>query len=368
VDCTFPFRRSVGTSASGGSRDLLAGHRDLNHVDGLLHQEGPSGRTASASGTGPSGTGCMGGRRLSGPPAKKGTFKPVHSRNLEKFCPDLVGSPVASLIRGRLESSAALHGDQLFFETCVKLVAASLARSTWKRYNSELSLWKRFCVSSRINDDIRNVNRWKIKFIVWGWESRGLTVSTIKAYLGALKKLDQLVKGFESGSGNLEGALFKGMENLKRGGKPVLPETHPVSVPDLRRIRDGLKFVNERLTGQTVWTCCLVAFWGAFRLGELLGKAERAFDRFSDLLWGDLELNTDRVVIKIKAPKTRGPPGNRAILFKIPDPTLCPVTALNRLHAPQQNLGLLDDRLPVFRKTGGKILTLPEIPRRGKQG
>ncbi len=173
--------------------------------------------------------------------------------------------------------------------------------------------------------------------------------------------MDQLVKGLESGSGNLEGVLFKGMENLKRGGKPVLPGTHPVSVPDLRRIRDGLKFVKERLTGQTVWTCCLVAFWGTFRLGELLGKAERAFDRFSDLLWGDLELNTDRVIIKIKAPKTRGPPGNRAILFKIPDPTLCPVTALNRLHASQQNLGLLDDRLPVFRKTGGKILTKREF-------
>ncbi len=137
------------------------------------------------------------------------------------------------------------------------------------------------------------------------------------------------MKGLESERGNLEKVLFKGMENIKQGGKPALPRTHPVSVPDLKRIREGLRSAKEKLTIQTVCTCCLVAFWGAFRLGELLGTTEGAFDRFSNLLWGDLELDSERVVVTIKAPKTGGPPGNRAILFKIPEPSLCPVTALN---------------------------------------
>jgi hypothetical protein len=47
---------------------------------------------------------------------------------------------------------------------------------------------------------------------------------------------------------------------------------------------------KEKLTRQSVWTCCLVAFWGAFRLGELLGKSEKIFDKFSDLQWGTLSL------------------------------------------------------------------------------
>jgi hypothetical protein len=130
----------------------------------------------------------------------------------------------------------------------------------------------------------------------------------IRAYLGALKKLEQLVRGLELERGNLEKVLFKGMENFKRGRKPALPGTHPVSVPDLKRIREGLRSAKEKLTGQTVCTCCLVAFWGAFRLGELLGKTEGAFDRFSDLLWGDLELDSERVVVTVKAPKTGPPP------------------------------------------------------------
>ncbi len=33
-----------------------------------------------------------------------------------------------------------------------------------------------------------------------------------------------------------------------------------------------------------MWTCCLVAFFGSFRLGELLSKKTRQFDKTSTLL------------------------------------------------------------------------------------
>jgi hypothetical protein len=69
---------------------------------------------------------------------------------------------------------------------------------------------------------------------------------------------------------------------------------------------------KEKLTSQSVWTCCLVAFWGAFRLGELLEKSEKIFDKFSDLLWGDIKFGKS----------------DEAVLFSIPDPGYCPVVAL----------------------------------------
>jgi hypothetical protein len=120
--------------------------------------------------------------------------------------------------------------------------------------------------------------------------------------------------------------LLRGMENLRMGKKKTRSDAVPVTPDTLKLIKKGLSRTKERLTGQTIWTCCLVAFWGAFRLGELLGKSELKFDKFSDLLWE-------------------------------PDEGLCPVRALRRLKASQGNLGLGESHLPVFRKSSGKFLT-----------
>jgi hypothetical protein len=82
----------------------------------------------------------------------------------------------------------------------------------------------------------------------------------------------------------------------------------------------------------------LTAFWGAFRLGELLGRSGYRFDGFSDLLWKDLKWGKDYVRITIKSAKVRGPPRNSALLFSIPDQKLCPVAALERLKNPKKTV------------------------------
>ncbi len=101
----------------------------------------------------------------------------------------------------------------------------------------------------------------------------------------------------------------------------------------------------------------MVAFWGAFRLGELLGNDTVNFDKFSSLLWEDVQLISDSAKIRIKSAKMRGPPGNSVFLFSVPDQNLCPVTALARLGRSEQNLGMATKGNPVFRTTGGKLLT-----------
>jgi hypothetical protein len=108
---------------------------------------------------------------------------------------------------------------------------------------------------------------------------------------------------------------------------------------------------SKKLTGQSVWTCCLVAFWGAFRLGELLGNDGTRFDKFSSLLWEEVTLTKDSAKIRIKSAKVRGPPGNLSILFQISDLDLCPVRALARLKDSEKNLGMGEKDSPVFRET-----------------
>jgi hypothetical protein len=147
------------------------------------------------------------------------------------------------------------------------------------------------------------------------------------------------------------------MSNVGTQSKGEQTPTDPLTIADLREIRKGLGKYRKKLTGQSVWTCCLLAFWGAFRLGELLGSNGFIFDKFSSLLWEDVELAQNSAKIKIKSAKIRGPPGNSASLFSIPNKDLCPVLALTRLKASQLNLGMGEKRSPVFRESGGKFLT-----------
>jgi hypothetical protein len=166
-----------------------------------------------------------------------------------------------------------------------------------------------------------------------------------------------LTESLEKEEGDLEKILLRGMGNLKIGKTKTHSEIFPVTPDTLRQIKIGLSKSKEKLTGQTIWTCSLVAFWGAFRLGELLGKSETKFDKFSDLLWENVVLEGDKATIHIKSPKTGGPNGLLATLYEIPNESFCPVRALKRLNASQKNFGLGEPHLPVFRKTGGRILT-----------
>jgi hypothetical protein len=166
-----------------------------------------------------------------------------------------------------------------------------------------------------------------------------------------------MARDLETGKGELEKILLRGMGNLTTREPKTHSEPFPVTPETLKQIKAGLRRFEEKLTGQTVWTCCLVAFWGAFRLGELLGKSENKFDRYSDLLWENVRLDGDKAIIHIKSPKTGEPKGLVATLFEISDEGFCPVRALKRLKASQENFGLGEPQLPVFRKSGGKILT-----------
>ncbi len=134
----------------------------------------------------------------------------------------------------------------------------------------------------------------------------------------------------------------------------------PVSLEILTQIKKGLQKMNlKKLSKLSVWALCLVAFWGAFRLGEILAKNKTKFDKFSDLLWKDILFDNEsqKITIRIKSAKIPGAPGNLAELFKIKNPSLCPVTALRRLFKHQKKSGSWGAELPIFRRASGKNLT-----------
>ncbi len=291
------------------------------------------------------------------PSQKKGIIRPRHSKKVQKYSTTFAGEPVEQLFIKYIKRNHLFTDDPDYCHTCLELVGASLARNTWKRYNTALRQWKKFRKDSGFVADLLDTDLWEKKFLIWGWRERGLKVNTLKVYLSELKELGRLARGLATMGNDLSSVLLRGMSNLGTPWENPRPSTKPLTVEILKRIRKGLSKYNSKLTGQSVWTCCVVAFWGAFRLGELLGTVSTRFDKFSSLLWDDVHLSPDSAKIRVKSAKVKGPPGNSVLLFPVPDPNLCPVIALARLRESELNLGMGSKDSPVFRETGGKLLT-----------
>ena len=51
------------------------------------------------------------------------------------------------------------------------------------------------------------------------------------------------------------------------------------------------------------WSVVLMAWWGFFRIGELLPKLRHQFDANLDLLASDVKFNQDSVSILLRSPK-----------------------------------------------------------------
>ncbi len=132
------------------------------------------------------------------------------------------------------------------------------------------------------------------------------------------------------------------------------PKIRPMSLSLLKKIKQGLlKGGWKKITRTSVWVASLVAFWGSFRLGELLPHSQKTFDKFSDLLWKDVKIGEKKVTIHLKNPKISSGWGDHVTLFAVPCKLFCPVQWFKKLRAILGNNGLAEKTLPVFRIKGG---------------
>ena len=71
----------------------------------------------------------------------------------------------------------------------------------------------------------------------------------------------------------------------------------------------------------TVWTAFIFAFFGSFRMGEILPQQEKSFSPRDTLLWGDKKfLEQNHILIHIKSPKSRLPQGEFVDIFSFSAP------------------------------------------------
>ncbi len=204
---SFPFRehkpepRSTADGNKGTRRWLPSGtEEDPNKTKGHQRTDPGAGGTSSRS---PGTTGVP--SAAAPPPAKRGIHRPAHASGVQKYGKIPNRGPVHHLLLTHLKNNSSLRLDAHYRTVCLDLVIASLAKSTWQRYDSAFRMWKRFCSDCGLKVDITDFTMYKRNFILWCWEKSNLAVGSIKTYLGVLKRVNHLANSLGKDEGDLEG-------------------------------------------------------------------------------------------------------------------------------------------------------------------
>ncbi len=205
---------------------------------------------------------------------KSSSSIPCLDREIDKF---LEKSPGFRNSKGNLGSNFKL------------LLKSSLAKKTWSKYRSAWNKWKQFASDTKLGDPERFTPELGLTFTCWCKARKNLKASTVSRYLASLQKLNSLTHSFETGrkgglqqvSGTvfLQKILLKGLKNLEKGNSQEKKVT-AMDLKTLQQIRKGLlKGGWKKVTRTSVWAACLKAFWGSFRLSEILPPSATRFDK-----------------------------------------------------------------------------------------
>jgi len=241
------------------------------------------------------------------------------------------------------------------FDLEFDLLYSAFSDSTWSRHSAALNCIKKF----HLNNNIKIV--WPIEstiinsFCHWALTSERLSPATVKAYLTSIQSIHKL-KGFENVTlpNYICKTLLKAAENSNPVKQPKFTRA-AMTLPTLKLLGSNIAKQNwSDQTKQVIWCACTTAFFGSFRMGELLSKWEHKFELKNTLLWEDVKRFQNMFIIHIKNPKSGNSGGEFADIFPFPGHNCCPVKALECLASFSNNTS---PKQPVFMFNNGKLLT-----------
>jgi len=126
-------------------------------------------------------------------PAKQGKGKkiPVHKTENEKYNKRNMPKSIKKIIRKQFRKLNVCKKckEKVF----LNLIGNSIAKSTWKRYESANKLWEKCKKDLEINNKKFSENE-KIAFICWCKENTTLKSTTISMYISAIGRIYKLAK------------------------------------------------------------------------------------------------------------------------------------------------------------------------------
>jgi hypothetical protein len=248
----------------------------------------------------------------------------------------------------------------------VSMANNSLAKGTWSTYSTAYKH-----VMSCQEETGRSINFPMTKndvllFTSWLLTTRGIKATSAEVYLSALRQI-HLVKGLEVPTLRPEivKTVIQGAKHQDtiRDRLEGTPKRLPVTISMMKMIKlelgsMGISYKMMRL----VWTVCTIAFFGAFRIHELLSRAEGYFDPCFTLLRENVKLKkvkigkeTEKILeITLKSPKEDRVGKEIVVDVYASHGLLCPVKAFEKwekTNPPKEK------NKPAFRDEHGTPLT-----------
>ena len=247
----------------------------------------------------------------------------------------------------------------------------SIAKSTWSTYKTTGNHLKK-CQNITGQDMSLPMNTNQVTiFLSWLLEDRRIKPSSAESYLAGLRQL-HLTKGLAIPTirSDMIKSVLKGAKHRAWLEEKLNPPSKrlPMSLSALNLL--GLELNSTAMNKEDkrlIWTVSLIAFFGSFRMGELLLDSENHFDPTQDLLTEDVFITKNQssgkktLQVRLKSSKENRS-GREIIVDLFENDTLCPIKAMEawtRSRKPRKrNLPafLMSNGCPLTKKKMNKIL------------
>ncbi len=152
---------------------------------------------------------------------------------------------------------------------------------------------------------------------MWCFDKGNVNAKTVDKYLVHLNSIQSFL-GFKKFNKNRDQTktLLKGYENARFYHNKKSKTCKAITFHLLQELKNKTRSsFSNKLISKTFWCICSLAFFGCFRLGEILTKNKNSFDPASDLLWKDVKIHRKSVSINIKTQKVTSGYPNKIYLF-----------------------------------------------------
>ena len=195
---------------------------------------------------------------------------------------------------------------------------------------------------------------------------KGLKKATISGYLSALR-FYELAKGADKPCENSELTkhLLLGHANASRDPRKAVYEKQrrPITGKILQLLGHSIASSSKPdFEKSLIWAVCTTAFWGSFRISELLCESKHAFNEKFSLMPSDLHINAESIGIWLRSEKVPSEFGNIVEIWGLPERVeLDPVLALKGYLDRRSDMGNVATGLPVFIHRDGSNFTKAEF-------
>ena len=208
-----------------------------------------------------------------------------------------------------------------------------LAPSTQKTYQAAHKRFYTFCIMFDISQPFPVSEQTLCCFASY-LANEGLAPQSIKSYLAAVRSM-QISLGLpdprESSSLPTLKRVLDGVKRV-RMVKGVAPRARlPVTATVLLRVHEHLSSAQDQIRS-ALWAIACTAFFGFFRLGELLPESANAYNPATHLSWGDVAVDSQETpkMVQIHLKKSKCDQFGKGVdvVMGKTSQVLCPVSAL----------------------------------------